>query len=150
MCAASFPDIAVSAEQIPKGKSPQKCYPTEPDMKGPFYKPNAPIRSSFGKGYTLKGTVKSANNCLPIANAPVEIWVAGPDGEYADAYRATVISDNEGLYRISSHFPPGYHGRPPHFHIRVAVNGFRTLVTQQYPAEGSHAGEFDLVLIPTQ
>lgn len=148
LCALSFPQVAVSTDQAPKKNRTYQCDPTEPDMKGPFYKPNAPVRGSIGDGYILKGVVRSALNCSSIPGAPVEIWVAGPDGEYTDNYRATVISDKMGIYRLSSHIPPAYHGRPPHFHIRVSVNGFRALVTQHYPAKGSQSGEFDLVLIP--
>jgi protocatechuate 3,4-dioxygenase beta subunit len=150
MCAAALPEIAVSAEHSPQKANTHKCYPTEPDMEGPFYKPNAPVRSKIGEGYTLKGTVRSVRDCAIIPDARVEVWVAGPDGEYSDDYRATVVSDATGIYQLSSHFPPGYYGRPPHFHIRLAVDGYRTLITQHYPAEGSGLGEFDLVLIPFQ
>ena len=143
-----FSKFAASTEHSSPKNITYQCDPTEPDMKGPFYKPNAPARSSIGEGYTLMGAVRSAKDCSTIPDAPVEIWVAGPDGEYTDDYRATVASDIMGVYNLSSHFPPGYHGRPPHFHIRVAVDGFRTLVTQHYPAEGSTEGKFDLVLIP--
>jgi protocatechuate 3,4-dioxygenase beta subunit len=34
---------------------------------------------------------------------------------------------------IESNFPPGYSGRPPHIHIRISANGFRSLATQHYP-----------------
>jgi protocatechuate 3,4-dioxygenase beta subunit len=49
----------------------------------------------------------------------LELWLAGPDGEYADAYRATVIADAQGRYRFASHAPAAYAGRPPHLHLRV-------------------------------
>jgi protocatechuate 3,4-dioxygenase beta subunit len=41
-----------------------------------------------------------------------------------------------------------YSRRPPHIHIRVTASGFKTLITQHYPKNGSNRDEFDLVLIP--
>ena len=124
------------------------CTPTEPDMLGPFYKPDAPIRSRVGKGYVLTGTVRSAADCSAISGAKVEFWMAGPDGEYADTFRATLFSSSSGAYRLESHIPPPYYGRPQHIHILVSASGFRTLVTQHYPEKGKTEGVFDLVLIP--
>jgi protocatechuate 3,4-dioxygenase beta subunit len=126
---------------------PATCKPTEPDMLGPFYKPDAPVRSSVGKGYLLSGTVRSAKDCTSLAGAKIEFWLAGPDGEYADKYRATVFSDKAGAYRFESHFPPPYYGRPSHIHIKVSASGFKTLVTQHYPASGQTQAAIDLVLL---
>lgn len=126
------------------------CKPTEPDVLGPFYKPGAPMRSSVGKGYVLSGVVRSSANCAPIKNAKVEFWLVGPDGEYGDDYRATVVADESGAYRFESHFPPPYYGRPSHIHIRVSDDGFRTLVTQHYPVKGQARAAFDLVLVPAR
>ena len=124
------------------------CIPTHPDSLGPFYKPNAPIRSSVGRGYRLSGMVLSSKNCSPIPQALIEFWMAGPDGEYKDDYRAVVVPNESGEYEFESHFPPSYSQRPPHIHIRVTARGFKTLTTQHYPKNGSTRGEFDLVLIP--
>jgi protocatechuate 3,4-dioxygenase beta subunit len=52
-----------------------KCQPTPADYLGPFYKANAPVRSSVGKGYQLTGTVISSTDCTPIAKAAVELWL---------------------------------------------------------------------------
>jgi protocatechuate 3,4-dioxygenase beta subunit len=128
-------------------KSSIGCTPTPPDALGPFYKPNAPLRSSVGKGYELRGRVMSSRDCSPIPQARIELWMAGPDGDYKDAYRATVISDESGEYRFESHIAPSYLNRPPHIHMRIAADGFKTLITQHYPESGSSKGEFDIVLI---
>ena len=124
------------------------CTPTVPDAQGPFYKPKAPIRNSVGKGYALSGKVMSSTDCGPILHAKVELWMAGPDGEYKDDFRATLTIDDSGEYQFESHRPPSYLSRPPHIHIRVTAEGFKTLTTQHYPEKGSRSGEFDLVLIP--
>jgi protocatechuate 3,4-dioxygenase beta subunit len=126
----------------------EECRPTAPDMLGPFYKPDAPARSVVGKGYILSGVVRSSKDCSPISEARIEFWLTSPKGEYDDDHRATVHSDARGSYRFESNYPRPYGGRPPHIHIRVTAKGFRTLVTQHYPEEGSSSGIFDLVLIP--
>jgi protocatechuate 3,4-dioxygenase beta subunit len=126
----------------------ETCQPTKEDMLGPFYKPDTPVRSSVGKGYILSGEVKSAADCIPIMNARIEFWLTGPDGKYGDAYRATVFSDDNGIYTFESNSPKGYFFRPPHIHVRVSAQGFQTLITQHYPAKGKTSDIFDLVLIP--
>jgi protocatechuate 3,4-dioxygenase beta subunit len=126
------------------------CEPTAPDSLGPFYESDAPIRDRVGEGYVLIGSVLSAQDCLRITDAQVELWLAGPDGEYRDDYRATLFSNDQGEYRFESHFPPPYGGRPSHIHIRVTAPGFQELVTQHYPAAGDEGARFDLVLTSEQ
>jgi len=124
------------------------CPPTPPDALGPFYQPGAPERASVGKGYVLAGAVKSAEDCALLKGARIEFWLAGPDGDYDDAHRATVLSGPEGAYRFESNFPPRYSSRPPHIHLKVSASGFKTLVTQHYPTAGHTRGTLDLVLAP--
>jgi protocatechuate 3,4-dioxygenase beta subunit len=128
--------------------SVQDCAPTEADALGPFYTPGAPQRTAVGQGYILQGVVRSAIDCKPIPNAQIEVWMAGPDGEYRDDYRATFFSDENGAYSFESHFPPPYSGRPPHHHLLVTVAGYQILVTQHYPVQGENQATFDLVLLP--
>lgn len=123
------------------------CPPTRPDMLGPFYEPDAPVRSKVGTGYVLRGVVRSSADCRPIPGARVELWLTGPRG-YDDDHRATVIADAEGRYAFESEPPRPYERRPPHIHVRVEHAGFRTLVTQHYPERGQSEGTFDLVLAP--
>ena len=129
------------------GQDP-RCPPTAAEPLGPFYEPGAPERSKVGQGYLLRGTVMSSGDCRPISRAQIEFWLAGPNGQYDDAHRATVFSDTAGGYRFESNFPPRYSFRPPHIHLRVSAAGFHTLVTQHYPVAGHTEGNFDLVLAP--
>lgn len=126
------------------------CTPTEPDMLGPFYKPDAPVRSSVGKGYVVSGVVRSSKDCSPVKGARIEFWMAGPDANYDDSHRATLFADDSGGYRFESNVPVPYSGRPPHIHIRVSAKGFRTLVTQHYPEKGKNSSTADLVLVPAK
>jgi protocatechuate 3,4-dioxygenase beta subunit len=124
------------------------CIPTPWDEIGPFYRPNAPKRTSIGTGYLLIGTVRSAGDCRPLRNARIEIWQAGPDGSYDDAHRVTLFSDHAGRYRLQTSMPPPYGRRPPHIHILVDAEGFEGLITQHYPKKGEKRTTFDLVLEP--
>ena len=125
-----------------------RCAPTPWDEIGPFYRPNAPVRGSIGRGYLLSGTVRSSADCSPIPNASVQVWQTGPSGKYDDAHRATIISDRQGRYRLETDFPGGYAQRPSHIHILVDVRGFEGLITQHYPRKGVRQATFDLVLEP--
>jgi protocatechuate 3,4-dioxygenase beta subunit len=122
------------------------CPPTPWDEIGPFYRPNAPVRSSIGKGYLLSGTVRSAGDCRPLHNVRIELWQAGPDGTYDDAHRATLYSDRSGRYRLETSAPPPYGRRPSHIHILVDAKGSKGLITQHYPKKGKKRATFDLVL----
>ncbi|MFQ5964898.1 MAG: intradiol ring-cleavage dioxygenase [Candidatus Scalinduaceae bacterium] len=124
------------------------CKPTPRDILGPFYVPNAPERTSVGKGHVLSGVVRSSVDCSPIAGTRIEFWLVGPHGRYDDDHRATLFSDKMGEYKFESNFPPSYARRPSHIHIKVTAKGYRTLTTQYYPVKGQTEGKFDLVLIP--
>lgn len=147
-CGPATPIPFPSPAEPTRPPSPTPCTPTRPDALGPFYQPGAPVRNKVGEGFRLHGVVRSSRDCGPLPGAQIEFWLAGPDGRYGDAYRATVIADGQGAYTFESHFPPSYGGRPPHIHIRVSAPGHRTLVTQYYPQPGQTEGAFDLVLIP--
>jgi len=51
-------------------------------MLGPFYEPDAPVRTSVGSGYVLSGAVLTAAECKPIRNAHIEFWLANPRACY--------------------------------------------------------------------
>jgi len=123
-----------------------KCAPPPHDEIGPFYRPNPPLRSKIGSGYVLQGTVRSAATCKPVPGARIQFWQAGPDGNYSDDYRATIISDHRGRYRLTTFFPPPYARRPAHIHILVDMRGYAGLITQHYPKAGRQRATFDLVM----
>lgn len=146
MALVCLPIVPIDSCRAQTGETP--CRPTPPDSMGPFYEPDAPQRDSVGSGYRLEGVVRSARTCRPVADARIELWMAGPDGRYDDDFRATVYAKKDGAYRFESHKPVGYYGRPPHIHMRVSAEGFETLITQHYPQRGARQGTFDLVLRP--
>jgi hypothetical protein len=124
-----------------------RCPLTQAGFGDPAYKPNTPVRPRVGTGFVLTGIVRSGIDCSVLKGAHVEFWLRGPDGQYDDVHRGTVVSDGSGKYRFESNFPGGT-GLQPHIHLRVAVPGYRTLVTVYFPHPGATAGTFDFVLEP--
>ncbi len=124
------------------------CSPTAPDAEGPFYKPNAPERSSIGRGLVISGIVRTVGSCAHIPGARIEWWQANPQGRYDEAHRASQAADREGKYRFETSFPGVYPGRPPHLHVKVSAPGHRPLTTQLYPKPGQAEITFDFVLTP--
>ncbi len=49
LAAALCCSVGLTAAMAP-GSPPMKCEPTPEDHLGPFYEPNAPLRSKVGKG----------------------------------------------------------------------------------------------------
>lgn len=121
------------------------CKPTPYDEIGPFYRQNAPVRNKIGSGYILYGKVLDTD-CKPVPTARVEIWQAGPGGEYGDQFRATIYPDKKGRYRLETAVPPPYLRRPSHIHILVDAKGYAGLITQHYPKKNKHKVKLDLIL----
>ena len=126
------------------------CQPTAEDEMGPLYVQGVPERNRIGTGYLLMGTVISAADCAPLAGAMIEVWMAGPHGHYGDDWRATLFSSGNGGYYLRSHMPPGYGTGRAHIHVKVSAAGYRTLITQHYPAKDAGEAVFDLILVPAQ
>lgn len=123
------------------------CTPTRADAEGPFYEPNAPERTSVGKGHILRGVVRSSVDCGPLPGARLEFWQVNEQAEYDDDHRATLYAGAAGSYSFESNFPSGYNGMPPQIHLRVEAEGYQTLITQFYPREGETEATFDIVLV---
>jgi protocatechuate 3,4-dioxygenase beta subunit len=124
-----------------------QCKATPGSILDPYYAPTAPKRASVGPGLVLTGTVRASGDCLPIAGATVEFWLAGPEG-YSDKLRGTVVADRSGRYRFQSPFPAASTGRAPHIHMNVAADGFLPIQTEWLPSKGTASGVLDIVLEP--
>jgi protocatechuate 3,4-dioxygenase beta subunit len=140
------PSTETAQSHAAAGRSAE-CKPTQPDMLGPFYEPDAPVRTSVGSGYVLSGAVLGAEECKPVPNARIEFWLANPRGDYDDAHRTTVFAGQRGEYRLETNVPVSYESRPPHIHVRVRAPGYEELVTQHYPQRDQRKANFDLVLV---
>jgi len=138
--------LALSLMATPGAIGQPACAPTRPDALGPFYKNDAPARSSTGHGLVVSGRVRSAAACAPLASARLEWWSANTRGEYENDHRATQTVDSDGRFRYETDFPGRYPGRPPHLHARVTAPGHRVLITQLYPKTGDTSLSVDFVL----
>jgi protocatechuate 3,4-dioxygenase beta subunit len=124
-----------------------QCKPTPGGILDMSYAPTAPKRASVGSGFVLTGIVRESGDCLPIAGATVEFWLAGPNG-YTDKLRGTVVADKNGRYRFQSPFPSASTGRAPHIHMNVAAEGYLPIQTEVLPGQGTASGTFDIILEP--
>jgi len=118
---------------------PTTCIPTFDDGVSPSYKPDAPIRSTVGKGHILTGVVLSSIDCMSIQYAKIELWPEYPDLGHPDEFRSTIYTDAEGKYRFECNLPE-------HIHMRISAPGFVTIGQNSYHPNGKTEGTFDIVL----
>ena len=120
---------------------------TTNDILGPFYRPNAPIRSDLtfegqvGTKIKLKGRVFKSDCITPLKNALVEIWHCDVDGKYDNdsknfKQRASLLTNERGEYTFLTVLPGKYLNgalyRPAHIHYRVSEKDSKEMVSQIY------------------
>lgn len=150
VAATSLTAIALSAlgsvVALPNGKFNGDCETTS-DILGPFYRPNAPIRSNLlttglsGTRIKLKGKVYKSDCITPQQNAEVEIWHCNSEGEYdleSNDFnqRARLITNELGEYSFLTILPGKYLNgrlyRPAHIHFRITEENSQEIVSQIY------------------
>jgi hypothetical protein len=88
---------------------------TRPNLEGPFYRPDAPIRadgrlldhpaSPFATALRLYGRVTDADTAKPLAGVELDLWQADDRGTYdhsGNHLRGIVRSDINGDYTVNS------------------------------------------------
>ena len=137
---------------------------TTTDILGPFYRPNAPIRTDLrlpngvGQKVILSGQVKNKDCVTPLKNACVELWHCDGSGVYDNAspdfkYRAKTFSDDKGNYSFKTVLPVPYdvgngNTRPAHFHMMVSAEGYQALITQLYFTGDKYIAKDDTASLP--
>ena len=125
--------------------APKTLSPTEANIEGPFYRKDAPFRSTLAEGLLGKrlrvfGRVLSPDG-TPLREAVVDVWHASPDGEYDNKsenfrLRGRIRSDKNGVYSYETIMPGQYDlgesKRPAHIHYKVSAESHRSLTTQLY------------------
>jgi catechol 1,2-dioxygenase len=142
--------MAVSAAGFIRfnGKNFEADCETTTDILGPFYRPDAPMRSDMrikgdkGQPVELSGQVKHKDCVTALKGATVELWHCSADGVYDNdspdfKYRAKTHCDDKGNYSFKTVLPVPYdvgNGsiRPAHFHMLISAPGYQTLITQLY------------------
>jgi catechol 1,2-dioxygenase len=120
---------------------------TTNDILGPFYRPDAPLRSDLveeglaGARITLRGQVFGPDCVTALPNAQVEIWHCDTLGEYdnetaAYRHRARLLTNAKGEYAFHTIVPGKYLNgklyRPSHIHYRVTEGRSNELISQIY------------------
>jgi protocatechuate 3,4-dioxygenase beta subunit len=142
--------VAISAAGLIRfnGKYFESDCETTTDILGPFYRPDAPLRSDMriknapGQLVELSGLVKHKDCKTPLKNACVELWHCDANGVYDNnspefKYRAKTYCDENGNYTFKTILPVPYdvgNGtiRPAHFHLMISAAGYQNLITQLY------------------
>ena len=125
----------------------EQCEPSAPDMEGPYYREDIPVRSELdvyddeAQSIIVSGQVCDLD-CKPISFAIVEVWHADTSGEYDTVssemrYYGQLETDETGFYAFRTIIPAAYQTapndyRPKHFHIKIWVQGTEMLNTQLY------------------
>lgn len=139
------------------GKSFEGDTPTTTDILGPFYRPNAPLRTNLilpnskGIPVILKGGIFKEDGKTPISNAFVEIWHCDENQVYDNTsdeykYRGGQKTKTDGRYAFKTIIPVPYKAspddetswRPAHIHMRVSVPDQQDLITQLYFKGGKY------------
>jgi protocatechuate 3,4-dioxygenase beta subunit len=106
--------------------------------------------SIVGQLHTIKLKIIGDSNCLPLANAEVDVWHCNPQGHYSgyttsgkdgsvnDAgktyLRGRAMTDSNGEVTFTTIFPGWYSGRICHVHFEVKVGGTSMKISQfTYP-----------------
>ncbi len=119
--------------------------PTEDNIEGPYYRKDAPFRSTLADGLkgeklVVSGHVLSPDGS-PLGEAVVDVWHASAEGEYDNKssnfwFRGRVRADKNGLYTYTTVMPGQYDlgeaKRPAHVHYKVSADAHRALTTQLY------------------
>ncbi len=121
---------------------------TTTDILGPFYRPNAPVRSDMrikdaaGQLVVLSGQIKHKDCKTPLKNACIELWHCDAKGVYDNdspdfKYRAKTYCDDKGNYSFKTIIPVPYdvgngNVRPAHYHLLISAAGYQSLITQLY------------------
>jgi Dioxygenase len=120
--------------------------PTDDNDEGPFYRPNAPMRSVLakpgdGEWLILTGVVQNTK-CDYLANTLLDVWQSdGVDGmshydntSSAYLFRGRLRADAGGAYKIETVLPGHYLNgdtlRVRHIHFIVTQDGHKSLTTQ--------------------
>lgn len=129
------------------GKSFEGPTATTTDLLGPYYRPDAPIRSNLipenttGEVLHLAGTIYREDGKSPLADALIESWQCDEHEKYdntSDDYklRGALKTGKDGKYAFKTIIPVPYNDggdwRPAHIHLRISSDDHQDLITQIY------------------
>ena len=130
-----------------------RCLPTADNVRGPFYRPNAPFRDRLcpidepGDPIAIDGRVTGLPECRPLPGAVLDVWQTNARGFYSNMLgfgnpadpktfhlRGRLRTDGDGHYRLLSvvpgHYPLWPFTRARHIHVIVTHDAYPPFVTQ--------------------
>lgn len=140
------------AEEILTHEVAEVCNLTCSQTLGPCYSANPPVRqdiTSGKEGMPMRLGFRVVNSeCMPIANAAVDIWHTDTNGVYSalagfcangdtDApsrnfLRGIQMTDSDGWAYFDTIFPGWYPSRTTHIHATIRVGATAMVTTQFY------------------
>ena len=135
--------IALFVCLLPFAAMAENCRPTPHRTTGTHYAPVNEHKVNISQGFTVRGRILAAPNCIPVANAKIAHWQADKNGEYVDRLRAYLFSDANGYFEFGTEWP---NLSPPHIHFIVTAEGYQVLETQWRGDNPISLIEFDMVL----
>lgn len=111
---------------------------TLPQMEGPYFKPNSPLRSAMVDGPGTRLTVSGyvfGRACRPVSGVLLDFWQADVNGAYDNTgytFRGHQFTGTDGSFKLSTIVPGLYPGRTRHLHVKVQAPGRPILTTQLY------------------
>ena len=145
---------SVRARLLQQGRSLLvRCVPTADNVRGPFYRPNAPFRERLcptnepGEPLVVQGIVTELPSCDPLPGAVLDVWQTSARGFYSNMLgfgnpaklktfhlRGRIRTAADGRYRLFSvvpgHYPLWPFTRARHIHVIVTHERHPPFVTQ--------------------
>jgi hypothetical protein len=105
-------NVGDSGEGDPPPASDTDCRRTRSNPGGTNnYVPDAPAAESLGDGFVITGLVRSADDCEPLEDVRIQVWLATKTGGEQDN-RASVRTGADGRYRIETDPTVAQFGEP--------------------------------------
>ena len=156
-----------------KTKRSTRFQPTPSQVLGPYFLEGSPLKKSLldltaggtGEQIEVIGQVLSADGNV-LSGATVHVWLADENGVYDNQdkdgspikipvskhrLRGRIVANARGMYRFKFVRPGNYpvgpgtnEVRPSHIHLKVELQGYKTLVTQLYFQDDAEHNSHDL------
>ena len=141
--AAATPEPEATDATAPS--RPRRCKPTESNPGGTNnYIPDAPERTSLGRGFIISGSVRAARGCRPLRDVRIQVWLATETGGEQDN-RASVRTDEDGRYRIETPPTVPQFGEP-NIHVAYADGEYREVFIRRVVDLDDTRARVDLTL----
>ncbi|HKO92193.1 MAG TPA: intradiol ring-cleavage dioxygenase [Polyangiaceae bacterium] len=148
---AAPPNGTPPATTPPATAQPGTCTLYPEQTEGPYYVDGELLRADIREGkagtpLSLELLVVVGQNCVPLANAAVDIWHCDATGVYSGFtgqlggldtrsqvfLRGTQLTGADGRVRFQTIYPGWYPGRTTHIHFKVHLSGNREVTSQLY------------------